>query len=253
MLLGAACVFQNQRPPLVDARIEAASRYVFRGQTMTAHPVLQPEWTVGQATKDGGSGTVGVFGNLDATDHAGEAWFDRGHAAEFTQIDLWAAYGRRFGSVDTTVGVRHYSWPNGENFPRSPFPSTSEVFAQIGTEVVGLVPTITVHYDIDEVESLYVRGEVVRTFELSNGVRLEVMAGLGWSDRDHSLWLYRTEKSAFSDLGGSIALAFDLDDVTSLSLGVHGSTIVDGDLRDWFDGRIDADVVWVSAGVSWAW
>jgi len=73
-----------------------------------------------------------------------------------------------------------------------------------------------------------------------------------WSDADHSEWLYRTRVNALADLGASLGLRLDLDDVTSARLGVAGSTILDSELRDWFQPRVDADVVWATASIGWA-
>lgn len=252
VLSSSACIFQSERRPDVDVNVLAATSHVFRGQTMTNRPVVQAATAVHLATADGGTGSVGSWGNLDLTDETGRAWFDAGHAGEFTQIDLWASYARRFGGVDATVGLRYYDWPNGEQFPFTPFPSTSEAFAEIAGDVAGFRPSLTAHYDIDEVTSLYVLAALSRSFELSKSARLDVQAWLGWSDEDHSLWLYVTEEAAFADVGGRIGLGIELDPVTTLQFAVAGSTIVDSGLREWFDGRVDPEVVWGSVGVVWA-
>lgn len=251
-VFASGCIFQSERRPAIDVNLQAASSYVFRGQTMTERPVAQVATAVQLPTKDGGSASLGAFGNLDATDHVGTAWMDSGHAGEFTQMDLWGAYDRRIGDVDATLGYRYYSWPNGETFRFAPFPSTSEVFLRLGGELAGFRPSVAAHYDVDEVESVYLRAEVARTWDLSKTLHLELQTWLGWSDEEHSQWLYRTSKSAFADAGGSIGLGLDLDDVTSAHFAVAGSTIVDSSLRSWFSDRIDAEVVWFTAGIAWS-
>jgi hypothetical protein len=251
--LSSACVFSSEGRPTVDVNLQAASEYVFRGQVMTERPVLQAETLVQAPTADGGTASVAAWGNLDLTDHVGEAWFDPGHGGEFTQTDFQAAYGRSFGEVDASLGIRYYGWPNNETFPFAPFPSTSELFLRVGSDLDGFRPAVIAHYDIDEVESLYVLAEVMRDVPFSKTVRLELRAALGWSDDRHSAWLYRTPGSAFSDLGASVVLVVDLDEITRLRVGAHGSTIVDDDLRSWFEANSDADTVWFTAGVGWAW
>lgn len=252
LLLGAGCVFESERRPLVDVNAAVASSYVFRGQTFNERPVAQFDTLVQLPTKDGGSASVGAFGNMDLSDNVGDAWADGGHEGEFTQLDVLAGYGRKLGDVDLGVGVRHYSWANAETFRFAPFPSTTEVFARLGGEVLGLGASVTAHYDVDEVTSLYVRGELTRDVSLGAGWSLDGTLWLGWSDSDHSWWLYRTHEAAFADLGGSLGLRCELDDLTTARLAVSGSTIVDTQLRDWFDGKIDADVLWVTASIGWA-
>lgn len=250
---GTACVFSSEPRPKVDVNLLVASEYLFRGQVMTERPVLQTQTAVQVATADGGTATIAGWGNLDLTDRVGAAWFDRGHGGEFTQTDLWAAYGRSIGAIDASVGLRYYGWPNNARFPFQPFPSTTELFARVGGDLAGFRPAVVVHHDIDEVGSLYVLGEVAREWQLTKAVRLELRASLGWSDERHSRWLYRTRSSALSDLGGSATIVVDLDDVTRLQLAALGSTIVDDDLRSWFDDHIDADNLWLTAGIVWSW
>lgn len=254
LLLGVpcSCVFTSERRPQVDVKVEAASAFVFRGQVMTDRPVLQPETAVLLPHADGSGTRLRAWGNLDLTDHTGDAWFDPGHAGEFTQIDLSVAHARSFGPVDVTAGLTHYTWANGESFPFRPFESTAEVFASCAGEVTGLRPMLTVHYDIDEVESLYIRAEVAREFALAEALRLLVRGGIAWSDDDHSQWLYSRPVDAWSDADLRATLLWSADDVTTVYGGVHASTIVDDTLRDWFRPRIDPDNVWFHAGVAWA-
>jgi len=250
--MGSACVFESERRPQVDVNVAAASSYVFRGQTFNERPVAQFDTLLRLPTKDAGSVSVGAFGNLDLTDGVGDAWADGDHRGEFTQLDTFVGYDRKLGDVEVGAGLRHYSWPNGETFRFAPFPSTTEAFARVGGELAGLGVALTAHYDIDEVTSLYLRGELSRVLPLRPGLDLEALLWLGWSDADHSAWLYRTSTAAFADLGGSLALRLQLDDVTTARVQVSGSTIVDDGLRDWFAGKIDADVLWFTVGLGWA-
>ncbi len=252
MLVASACVFDSERRPLVDVNVAAASSYVFRGQTFTEEPVAQFDAQLQLPTKDGGTGTFGAFGNLDLTDDIGAAWASPDASGEFTQIDLVAGYGRSFGGVDVAAGLRYYDWPNGESFRFAPFPSTTEVFGRVGGVLLGLDTALTAHWDVDEVHSLYMRAEAGHTIGLGGELHLELRVWGGWSDADHSLWLYRTATDAFADVGASAGLRWDCDAVTTARLVVSGSTIVDDDLRDWFDTRVDPEVVWVTASVGWS-
>jgi hypothetical protein len=228
-----------------------ASAHVFRGQTMTENAVFQPSIAVGLPSKLGGSTTFRAFGNLDLTDHAGQAWFDDGHAGEFTQIDLTASQTLRLGPADVTAGLIQYTWANNSTFPFVPFPNTGEVFVQVAAEWAGLRPAITLHRDIDEVEGLYARADLSHDLLLSRDVRLQIAAWLGWSDDEHGRWLYRTATSGLADAGLEARLCFDLDPVTSLQVTAAGSTIVDDAYRQWFRPRIDADVVWFGVDLAW--
>ncbi|MFO1078633.1 MAG: hypothetical protein U1E73_12990 [Planctomycetota bacterium] len=251
MLVASACVFDSGRRATIDVNVAAASSYVFRGQTFTTEPVAQLDTGIHLPVRDGGTATVGAFGNLDLSDHVGDAWAARDHGGEFTQLDLLASYGRRIGDFDLSGGLRHYSWPAGEEFPNGRFPATTEAFARAGVDALGCTAAVAVHYDIDEVHGLYVQGELARQFGLGKSVFLEARAWLGWSDGDHGWWLYSTHAAGLADLGGEIAVRWDCDDVTAVRLGVLGSTILDSAYRDWFATGVDADVVWATIGVGW--
>ncbi|MEZ6017091.1 MAG: hypothetical protein R3F49_18385 [Planctomycetota bacterium] len=252
LCVAPSCVFDSARRPLVDVDLTAASAYVFRGQTFTERPVGQLETLVQLGTRDGGAVSVGGFGNMDLAGSIGDAWAVAGHSGEFTQLDVWAGYARRVGDLDVALGLRHYSWPAGEGFRFAPFPATSEVFARVGGAALGCDASLTAHYDVDATRSLYVRGALERAFTLRRDLTLEAGLWLGWGDADHGEWLYRTRATGLTDAGAAVNLRLDLDDVTSARLGVAASTIVDSDLRDWFAPRIDPDVTWATAGVSWA-
>lgn len=248
----AGCVFTSERPAAVDVKADIASAYLFRGQVMTDRPVLQPSTAVHLPVRAGGSASFVAWGNLDLTDSTGDAWFDAEHAGEFTEIDLTASYARDIGPATLSGGVVHYTWNNGEMFPFGAFPATAELFVRADFDVEVVRPAIEVHYDIDEVEGFYVRAELAREFALTDDVVLQLQGHAGWSDEDHSLWLYRTSESSFADAALAATIVWHADEVTAMHAGVHGSTILGDDLRDWFDGRVDPDNVWFTTGVTWA-
>jgi hypothetical protein len=251
LVLLPSCIFANGKPPEADVNVQVASQYNFRGQVMTDYPVLQTDASLRLPTKDGGTAVFRAFGNLDLTDHTGEAWMPNDGGGEFTEIDLSAAYARQVGGIDLSAGVVHYSWAEGDRFTFTPFPPTTEVFVRVGGEVAGFLPALTVHRDVDEAGGFYVRAELGRDVALLPELHLLLLGWQGFSDADHSQWLYRTHDNALADLGGSAILAWDLEPGTQLRFGIAGSTIVDNDLRNWFHGKVDPDNVWFTIGISW--
>lgn len=250
-LLFAGCVFDGERRATSDVVAQVASAYVFRGQVMTDRPVAQGALAVNLPSRTGGTTSFRAFGNLDLVDDTGRAWFDEGHGGEFTEIDLSVTQTERVGGLDLSLGLLHYTWPNGEQFPFGGFPSTAELTGRVGGELLGLRPALTVHYDIDEVESLYVRADIGHGIEIGRSLRLDLLAWLAWSDADHSSWLYLTDSAGLADAGLAATLSYALDVVTTVELAVAGSTIVDDTLREWFRSRVDADNVWLTLGIAW--
>ncbi|MEY4673466.1 MAG: hypothetical protein RL148_1250 [Planctomycetota bacterium] len=254
MLTAPACVFQNEDQAILDVNANFASAYVFRGQTMTEKAVFQPDARASIPTVIAGNANFGAFANVDLTDEVGDAWFDPGHSGEATEFDLIASYSRDVGPVTLEAGAQYYNWPNHAYFPFQPFDSTTEAFASAGTKVLGVKPSVTAFYDVDEVPgAVYVRGEVNAEVKITKGWWFEPGVWLGWSDDEHSEWLYRKSTTGFSDAGARLQVAHDLTPLTTLRVGVHASTIVDETMRDWFVGaKPDPDVFWFTAGISFA-
>jgi hypothetical protein len=248
-----ACVFAEDQRPLVDADLEVAGKYVFRGQVMNDRPVLQGALATALPTRDDGAVLLRAWTNVDLAGSTGRAWFDDGHGGEPTEIDLSLGYGRRIGPVDVAVGVLRYEWPNHERFPFQPFPSTTEVFARIDVDAGVVAPALEVHHDLEDANGVYVRPALRGQMPLADRLTLELEAFVGWSDQDHSRWLYRRPDNAISDVGGGAVLAFDLDDLTRLHAGIRGSSIVEDELRSWFRGRVDADNLWFVVGARLSW
>ncbi len=253
----AGCVVAKDAQVAVDLNVEAATQYNHRGMPQNEEGVLQPEMRVGLPTADGGGLDVVTWGNLDLTDESGDAWFPDDNQGRFSEIDSTLAYSRTLGGFDVALGVVHYAILNGSEFvsgpagsPRSP---TTELFASVTHPVWGFDPFFELHYDIDEVEDLYLKGGVGKTIELGASVWTELSASLGWSGEDESLWNYGFPEAGFADLGASAAVFYQIDPVTTAHVKVSASTIVDSELQDWFDViGIDSENIWAAIGIGWS-
>lgn len=248
----ASCIVDPGPRPTVDLELDALSQYNFRGQVFSDEPVIQSGARVGLATKDGGNLVVDYFGNTETREDNGNAWLPDGHAGKFSNVELQAAYSRRVGDFDITGGLTSYILPNGLEFPNGERGETVELFVSASTEVAGVVPSLVVHYDIDEVEDVYATVGVGKTLSLAEKLSLELNGQLAYSGEDASLWTYGIDVSGISDARVSAELNYDWDANTLLRAGINGSRIVDSELRDWFDIlSIEQDNVWANIGITW--
>ncbi len=256
LLAGCLVVPPGARPE-IGAGATIASEYNFRGMTNVEGAVLQTELLADLPTRAETSHvSLRAFANWDLVDDVGDAWFPDGHAGEPSQIDLSLAYTETYRGFDFTSGVISYALQNPDDFPfAAERGETKELFFDVSRPVGWeLVPSLTFHYDFDEVEGLYVNGAVSREFPVREKLVAEARVSLGWSDEEQSDWTYGLEEAGLADLQGRAGLAYRLDENTTIRLELSGSTIVDEDLRDWFDQiDVDADTVWVSLGASWAY
>lgn len=254
-LLGG-CIVPKGSTPSLGYDIDAATAFVRRGMVQNERGVLQGTVRTSLPTKDEGSIGLDVFGNMDLSNDVGDAWFPGGSAGRFSETDVTASYGRTIDRFDVTVGVTSYNVPKGNLFPNGERGSTTELFVSVGTDVGGFYPALVAHYDYDEIDGLYVTGEVSKSFEVAEKLTATGTVLLGYSDADQSFWNYGVPSgqggSGFADLVGTARLEYAWDEHTRLRFLLGASTIVDDDIRDWFDLiGIDDTVVWAAVGASW--
>jgi|SRR5688572_21583024 len=255
--LTAACAVAEDARVAVDLSVEAASQFNHRGMPQNENAVLQPEMRVGLPLADGSGIEVVTWGNLDLTDDTGDAWFPGDNQGRFSELDYTLAWSRELAGFAVSLGVVHYAILNGSEFVAGPAGTergpTSEVFAVVARPILAVDPFLELHYDVDEVEDLYVKGGVGATFELGESWWTELEVAQGWSGEDQSLWNYGFPEAGWADLGAAASLFYQFDEFTTLHLELHGSTILDSELQDWFDViGIESDNLWAAVGIAWS-
>jgi hypothetical protein len=252
----SSCIVAQDSPVLVDLEADYLTQKNFRGMVQNETGVAQGSMAVDLPLVDQGDLVLASEASMDLSNDPGDAWFPEGHGGEVTEADLSARYSNEWAGFDWTLGIVNYNLMNGAEFAqatalgaRGP---TTELFVAV-SRAWFIEPALAVHYDIDEVEDVYVRGSLGKVFPIGEKWALGAEVGLGWSGEDMSLWNYGLAESGFADLGASVELAWSLSETTSLRALVAGSTIVDSSLQDWFDLiGIETDNVWAGLGATWS-
>jgi len=251
-LLSAGCFVAKDAQPSVEVGATLASRFVHRGMTLVDNPVVQPRLVVGLPTTTGDSIGLTVEGSMELRDDTGGAWFPDGHAGRFTQIEMIADYAIKLGEVALVGGIHSYNLPNGLEFPNGERGGTNEVFLDASIEVLETTPYVSWHYDFDEVQGSYYRAGLREEIQLAESWALRLDGSIGYAVSSQSAWMYGISESGFADLRGSIELAWNYDERTTLDVGVHGSMIVDDTIDEWFAQLgIDDDPIWFTGGIGW--
>ena len=149
-----------------DYSLDFASAYVWRGITFTDGAVWQPSVT---ASNDSGF-SLNVWGNLDIDDA-------NDMSGEFNEIDLTASYGFGSDAVSAEVGFIEYLFPNTE------FAGTREVYLSLGFDVAAS-PSVSVYYDIDEVQDFYANVGVSFGGDVSDALAWSVDVSAGFAGDD---------------------------------------------------------------------
>ncbi|QDU83339.1 Bacterial protein of unknown function (Gcw_chp) [Planctomycetes bacterium Pla163] len=237
-------------PPQASASINFANAYLFRGVPQIDANVMQSDLSVALPYEDGSTASLTVWGNMDLESDNGSAAFGGGNSGTFTEIDIVPEYAWTIGDLSAAVGLISYSFPSGT----SGITGTSEFYASIGGDVLGLDGALTAYYDLEEVEGLYVSGSLGRGFELAERVSLDLSIALGYADDDQAMAYYGSTSGGLADLLFSAGLGYAVDEHMSVGLGLFASSILGSDLEDAVDAAgYDTDSVWLALGASWSY
>ncbi len=209
----------------VNGTILVSSQYNFRGVTQNDRGVIQPQVDLSIPFAGRKSVDFAVWGNIDMTNDTGRGVLADGNGGHLSEVDFIGSITRDIGGGEVSAGITSYNFPNGGS-------STSELFLTAGGEVYGMNPSVTVAYDFDLVDGVYVNGALQRTQEIGSRMAASVGASLGYADRSQAEVYYGVRSSGFADLG--VYASFDYLHWNNKVLGVsvHGSRLLAGDFRD---------------------
>jgi hypothetical protein len=209
---------EETQGPSVNADVTIASKYVWRGLTLTDDPVLQPSLTV-----DYKALSLNLWGNTDLTDV-------NGTPGEMNELDYTLSYSFSVNKVNLTLGVIQYT------FPHTAFEPTTEIYGSAGLGML-LSPTVTLYYDSDEVGGLYGTLGLSHSFSLGEvygGISpsLDLSGSIGYATSSWNEGYYGVNDSGLVDLLLTAVLAIPIDEHLSIGPFISFSQVVDSDLQD---------------------
>jgi len=258
-ILASCAVIPEGSVPEVALSTDLSTQYNFRGIPNNERGVLQASTDVILPTKvETGELTFKAWANLDLSNSTGDAWFPDGHAGEPSQIDLHASYSETYRGFDVAFGIVSYALQNPDDFVLSVTGErgeTKEFFASASRPIAyGLVPSITMHWDFDEVRGVYLNAALFREFPIRDKWVADTTLSLGYSDESQSDWNYGVEETGLADLRLRGGISYFLDRHTTIRSSLVFSTIIDSDLQEWFDLiGVDSDNIWFTLGATWSY
>lgn len=264
-LLGPSCVVPDSATPSLSIAVDAATKYVHRGMVQNEEGVIQPSSVLVLPAKKGGSIVLRSWANMDLSNDTGDAWLPDGHAGKYSQIDFNLFYVQELDDLTITSGFTSYMLPNGLEFPFGERGQTSEFMVegvyQLSEAFQSVQPFFAVHYDYDEVNGFYLRGGAKHTHALNEETSLTTAVSIGWMDDDMVFWNYADpNNSGLADATLRATVDHTLAPHVTLTGFAEYSTVVDSDLRDWFDSLqsasidgVDPDQLYAGVGVRWSY
>ena len=224
MILTYASTSAAFGPLDAEAGLGIFSKYVWRGMLATDGAVVQPEASASLLGFE-----LGFWANMDLDDA-------NGLNGEFNEIDYIMAYELALPLLELEAGLIHYA------FPHSEVSGTTEVYAAAAAKVL-LNPSLTLFYDLDEVDAAYLSAGVSHGVPLSPMADLKFSATLGYGTKDYVHYYFgagAAAKAAPSFGSGPTDLLLGLEvpyhpvPLFTVSGGVFYSTLL-GDASDAVD------------------
>jgi uncharacterized protein (TIGR02001 family) len=181
----AALAVASTAPQAVAATATAAldvnSAYVWRGITANDGFVLQPSMDVSH-----NGFAFNVWGNYDVDDYDGALNDNR-----FSEIDLTGSYTFKLGSVDTSIGIIHYLFPELEE-PADTY--TTELFLGLSYDLgSGFAISTKLYYDVDAVSDFYITAGLGYSYSINDKTTLGLSGLISYAGEDfteyYTAWL----------------------------------------------------------------
>ncbi len=236
-VVGTVCVLagsafaEEAATASVGIDVPVLSAYVWRGMVLNDEAVVQPGLTGGI-----GGFSVNAWSSMDLTDN-------QGSSGEFDEMDWTVSYSQTVGMFELGAGLVAYTFPSSATETETAedgmesetvvgaLPGTKEVFVSVSVDVV-LAPSLTLYYDIDEVEDFYAVASLSHSFELAEKVGLDLSASLGYGGSDYNAFYFGSDGSALNDLVLGASLPIAVTENLSVTPAISYMMLPDSDVED---------------------
>lgn len=213
------------------------SKYVWRGQTLTDDPVMQPSFTVAY-----GNLSLNLWGNVDLGDV-------NGNDGNLNELDVTLDWTQEIcGPLSMSFGVIYYDFPNTN------FNDTWELYIGASLDYF-LSPSTTVYFDIDEVDGVYWTFDFGHSFDVPeipdlpewmSLSTLDIAFGIAWADHEYNVGYFGVNSSGWNDFHASVSLPIAIGDCVTVTPTVAYTSMIDETVRN---NTADADVIWYGVNI----
>ncbi len=243
---GVSACSATSGPPAVDAKIELADRYIFRGVPRVEAAVLQGWTSVALPLESEATASFSWWGNLNLEEGESGGVLAAGDQGQFSEVDVSPEYAWSSGDWSLATGLTSYAFPGQAG-------GTAELYASASVFALGVSPNVTAYYDIDEVQGLYLTGSVSRVWTLSERLQALVAGSLGFADKKQGRALYASSRSGLADLTSLLQISYAMDTASSWFLRFSSSTLAWGEFEDSVENQgLDPDSFTIALGASWS-
>lgn len=233
--------------PQLSAKSDALTQYVWRGLPMSARPVAQGSMTADFQAHENDRLRITAWGSMSLTAGNGDAVFQDSEILDLDETRFIADYSRaldgRLGE-NFHAGVINYAYS-------SPGSSTRELYAGTHWTWDEFLSTLTIYWDVDERDGMYLNGSVGRNFQLDEDLPGYWRVSLGFGTSGFNRNTYGDDDAGFADLVGELGTTKQLNKNTQArAYAAISNLFVD-------DAALDAASIetlnfWLGAGLTWS-
>jgi hypothetical protein len=210
------------------AALDANSAYVWRGLTFNDGFVLQPSMDVSH-----NGFAFNVWGNYDVDDYDGALNDNR-----FSEIDLTGSYTFKLGSVDTSVGIIHYLFPELEE-PADTY--TTELFLGLSYDLgSGFAISTKLYYDVDAVNDFYVTAGLGYTYSINDKTTFGLSGLISYAGEDFAEYYAGGTDSGLFNFTVTTSLKYMVTDAFGIGANINFTDSLDDDTLP--DEKVDTTV-----------
>ncbi|MBN1674531.1 MAG: hypothetical protein JXR37_26010 [Kiritimatiellae bacterium] len=212
----ALCAMAADDGPSFSAELAVPSAYVWRGLVLNDELTLQPSLTFSS-----GPLSANLFGVWDLT-----ASNERRN--ELTEVDATATVSTQWHEWCLEAGVIGYFYPGDDAEEEA---DSAELFVSLGADIL-LLPTVSIYYDVDEVQDYYLTLQLSHSFEFAERLNLDASLTLGGAGADSNAYNFDVDEAALTDLSLALALPVAVSEQVEIAPGLAYSRLLPDSLRD---------------------
>jgi hypothetical protein len=246
IMVASVCAVSAQEaeegsPLSFDVTADIYSAYVWRGQVLDKHAVLQPGATATFDLKDAGSISANVWMNWDVSQKSKHTTATR-TGGGINELDGTLSYSKDFGPVGFTVGHIWYVFP-GAGWPKDSY-STEEVFVSLAYNNDVVTPYVNAYYDYNVIKGAYVNAGLNKEVAVNDQLTLGGDLSLGGGSSHYVNGYFGEHSTSLTDFNAKLYASYALTDTFSVGATLAYTVVADSDLHAKGDNIGDGGIVW---------
>ena len=195
------------------------SQYNWRGINLVNGAVLQPSVDVAF-----GGLSFNFWTNFELSEVSAYP------SGRFSELDTTISYSGSSAELSWSLGFIHYQFPNVGAA------ATSEVFGSVSKPIGNFEGSLSINYDIEQVEGSYVKLAfdqdlgTISSYKSSQDVGFAWGTSIAYGDKAHNLGYYGNGEAGLADYSLYGGFYSSISEDTDVYLNVQYSTLLDADM-----------------------